>query len=100
MVVWFFPVVGVGVIGVMVGGVCLMSQRKSLFGALLSMEVFTLGIYIMIFGLVYFQGWLTSACLIFLAFGVCEAALGLSVLVSLVRSIGSDYVGGLVLGHF
>lgn len=39
-------------------------------------------------------------CLIFLGFGVCEAALGLSVLVSLVRSIGSDYVGGLTLGHF
>nr|YP_011014083.1 NADH dehydrogenase subunit 4L [Unio tumidiformis]WQA10164.1 NADH dehydrogenase subunit 4L [Unio tumidiformis] len=97
---WFFPVMGVGAIVFMVGGVCLMSQRKSLFGVLLSMEVFTLGIYIMIFGLVYFQGWLSSVCLIFLAFGVCEAALGLSVLVSLVRSFGSDYVGGLALGHF
>nr|YP_010254893.1 NADH dehydrogenase subunit 4L [Cuneopsis celtiformis]QUA05832.1 NADH dehydrogenase subunit 4L [Cuneopsis celtiformis] len=97
---WFFPTVGVGVIGVMVGMVCLMSQRKSLFGALLSMEIFTLGVYVMIFGLVCFQGWLSSVCLIFLAFGVCEAALGLSVLVSLVRSIGSDYVGGLILGHF
>nr|YP_009113500.1 NADH dehydrogenase subunit 4L [Lamprotula coreana]AFL93231.1 NADH dehydrogenase subunit 4L [Lamprotula coreana] len=97
---WFFPMMGVGVISIMVGGVCLMSQRKSLFGALLSMEVFTLGIYIMIFSLVYSQGWLSSICLIFLSFGVCEAALGLSVLVSLVRSVGSDYVGGLVLGHF
>nr|ARK38488.1 NADH dehydrogenase subunit 4L [Lanceolaria gladiola] len=97
---WLFSIVGVGVIGVLVGGVCLMSQRKSLFGALLSMEIFTLGVYIMIFGLVFFQGWLSSVCLIFLAFGVCEAALGLSVLVSLVRSVGSDYVGGLVLGHF
>nr|WRW55944.1 NADH dehydrogenase subunit 4L [Pseudocuneopsis yangshuoensis] len=97
---WFFPIMGVGVIGVMVGGVCLMSQRKSLFGALLSMEIFTLGVYIMIFGLVCSQGWLSSVCLIFLAFGVCEAALGLSVLVSLVRSVGSDYVGGLILGHF
>nr|YP_009645798.1 NADH dehydrogenase subunit 4L [Acuticosta chinensis]QBS54523.1 NADH dehydrogenase subunit 4L [Acuticosta chinensis] len=97
---WFFPVVGVGAIGILVGGVCLMSQRKSLFGALLSMEIFTLGIYVMIFGLVYSQGWLSSVCLIFLAFGVCEAALGLSVLVSLVRSSGSDYVGGLILGHF
>nr|AUD57228.1 NADH dehydrogenase subunit 4L [Acuticosta chinensis] len=86
--------------GILVGGVCLMSQRKSLFGALLSMEIFTLGIYVMIFGLVYSQGWLSSVCLIFLAFGVCEAALGLSVLVSLVRSSGSDYVGGLILGHF
>nr|YP_010148822.1 NADH dehydrogenase subunit 4L [Pseudanodonta complanata]QQV69713.1 NADH dehydrogenase subunit 4L [Pseudanodonta complanata] len=97
---WFFPVMGVGVIGVLVGGVCLVSQRKSLFGALLSMEVFTLGVYTMIFSLVYSQGWLSVVCLIFLTFGVCEAALGLSVLVSLIRSVGSDYVGGLVLSHF
>nr|YP_009536814.1 NADH dehydrogenase subunit 4L [Parvasolenaia rivularis]AOW43961.1 NADH dehydrogenase subunit 4L [Parvasolenaia rivularis] len=96
----FFPAVGVGVIGVLIGGVCLMSQRKSLFGALLSMEVFTLSVYIMIFSVVWFSGSLTSACLLFLSFGVCEAALGLSVLVSLVRSTGSDYVGSLVSGHF
>nr|YP_002907509.1 NADH dehydrogenase subunit 4L [Cristaria plicata]ACQ90996.1 NADH dehydrogenase subunit 4L [Cristaria plicata]ADE08061.1 NADH dehydrogenase subunit 4L [Cristaria plicata]AIM46722.1 NADH dehydrogenase subunit 4L [Cristaria plicata] len=97
---WFFPTMGVGVISVLVGGVCLVSQRKSLFGALLSMEIFTLGVYVMVFGLIFFQGWLSSVCLIFLTFGVCEAALGLSVLVSLIRSVGSDYVGGLVLGHF
>nr|YP_008994176.1 NADH dehydrogenase subunit 4L [Solenaia carinata]AGO02018.1 NADH dehydrogenase subunit 4L [Solenaia carinata] len=96
----FFPVVGVGVIGVLIGGVCMMSQRKSLFGVLLSMEVFTLSVYIMIFSVVWFLGSLSSVCLIFLGFGVCEAALGLSVLVSLVRSTGSDYVSGLVSGHF
>nr|YP_010148809.1 NADH dehydrogenase subunit 4L [Anodonta nuttalliana]QQV69700.1 NADH dehydrogenase subunit 4L [Anodonta nuttalliana] len=97
---WFFPVMGVGVIGVLVGSVCLVSQRKSLFGILLSMEIFTLGVYIMVFSSVCYQGWLSSVCLIFLTFGVCEAALSLSVLVSLIRSVGSDYVGGLVLGHF
>nr|YP_004425040.1 NADH dehydrogenase subunit 4L [Utterbackia imbecillis]ADL62628.1 NADH dehydrogenase subunit 4L [Utterbackia imbecillis] len=97
---WFVSIMGVGVIGVFVGVVCLISQQKSLFGVLLSMEVITLGIYTMIFSLVYSQGWLSSVCLIFLTFGVCEAALGLSVLVSLIRSMGSDYVGGLVLGHF
>nr|AQR56970.1 NADH dehydrogenase subunit 4L [Ptychorhynchus pfisteri] len=96
----FFPAVGVGVIGVLVGGVCLMSQRKSLFGALLSMEIFTLSVYIMIFSVVWFSGSLSGICLLFLGFGVCEAALGLSVLVSLVRSTGSDYVGSLVSGHF
>nr|YP_009255563.1 NADH dehydrogenase subunit 4L [Lamprotula scripta]AND82415.1 NADH dehydrogenase subunit 4L [Lamprotula scripta] len=96
----FFSAVGVGAIGVLVGGVCLMSQRKSLFGALLSMEIFTLSVYIMILGVVWFLGGLSSVCLVFLGFGVCEAALGLSVLVSLVRSTGSDYVGGLTAGHF
>nr|YP_009681362.1 NADH dehydrogenase subunit 4L [Pilsbryoconcha exilis]QDH07428.1 NADH dehydrogenase subunit 4L [Pilsbryoconcha exilis] len=96
----FFSAVGVGAIGVMVGGVCLMSQRKSLFGALLSMEIFTLSVYIMIFGIFWGFGSLSNVCLVFLGFGVCEAALGLSVLVSLVRSTGSDYVGSLVSGHF
>nr|BCV68723.1 NADH dehydrogenase subunit 4L [Sinanodonta tumens] len=97
---WFFPAMGVGVITVLVGGVCLISQRKNMLGALLSMEVFTLGVYTMIFSLVISQGWLGCVCLIFLTFGVCEAALGLSVLVSLIRSAGSDYVGALVSGHF
>nr|YP_010853081.1 NADH dehydrogenase subunit 4L [Gibbosula laosensis]WGM81273.1 NADH dehydrogenase subunit 4L [Gibbosula laosensis]WGM81286.1 NADH dehydrogenase subunit 4L [Gibbosula laosensis] len=91
---------GVGVIGVMLGGICLVSQRKSLFGVLLSMEVFTLGVYTVIFSVFWVLAELGSLCLIFLAFGVCEAALGLSVLVSLVRGVGSDYVSGLVSGHF
>nr|YP_010234006.1 NADH dehydrogenase subunit 4L [Rectidens sumatrensis]QTA71715.1 NADH dehydrogenase subunit 4L [Rectidens sumatrensis] len=95
-----FQFSGVGVIGVMVGMVCLASQRKSLFGALLSMEVFTLSVYILMFSEVWFMGSASVVCLIFLGFGVCEAALGLGVLVSLVRSTGGDYVGGLVLGHF
>nr|ACQ91053.1 NADH dehydrogenase subunit 4L [Venustaconcha ellipsiformis] len=97
---WVFPVVGVGVIGFLVGGVCLISQRKSFFGVLLSMEIFTLGVYVMMFGVVYLLSSLNSVCLVFLTFGVCEAALGLSVLVSLIRSTGSDYVSGLILGHF
>nr|YP_010853120.1 NADH dehydrogenase subunit 4L [Margaritifera middendorffi]WGM81338.1 NADH dehydrogenase subunit 4L [Margaritifera middendorffi] len=91
---------GAGVIGVMLGCVCLVSQRKSLFGVLLSMEVFTLGIYTIIFSVFWILGKLGSLCLIFLTFGVCEAALGLSVLVSLVRGVGSDYVSGLTSGHF
>nr|YP_010233980.1 NADH dehydrogenase subunit 4L [Physunio superbus]QTA71663.1 NADH dehydrogenase subunit 4L [Physunio superbus] len=95
-----FSISGVGVIGVLVGMVCLMSQRSSLFGALLSMEVFTLSVYILIFGQVWFMGSASVVCLVFLGFGVCEAALGLSVLVSLVRSVGGDYVGGLGVGHF
>nr|QCX42022.1 NADH dehydrogenase subunit 4L [Margaritifera margaritifera]QCX42035.1 NADH dehydrogenase subunit 4L [Margaritifera margaritifera]QRW36427.1 NADH dehydrogenase subunit 4L [Margaritifera margaritifera]DAC74123.1 TPA_inf: NADH dehydrogenase subunit 4L [Margaritifera margaritifera] len=91
---------GVGVIGVVLGCVCLVSQRKSLFGVLLSMEIFTLGVYAVIFSVFWVLGELSSLCLVFLTFGVCEAALGLSVLVSLVRSVGSDYVSGLISGHF
>nr|YP_009373452.1 NADH dehydrogenase subunit 4L [Echyridella menziesii]AQT38535.1 NADH dehydrogenase subunit 4L [Echyridella menziesii] len=89
--------VGVGVIGILLGSVCLMSQRKSLFGVLLSLEVFTLGVYIILFSV--FDS-LASVCLVFLTFGVCEAAMGLGVLVSLMRSFGGDYVGSLVCGHF
>nr|YP_009373466.1 NADH dehydrogenase subunit 4L [Cumberlandia monodonta]AQT38563.1 NADH dehydrogenase subunit 4L [Cumberlandia monodonta]WGM81260.1 NADH dehydrogenase subunit 4L [Cumberlandia monodonta] len=96
----FVSLLGVGVIGVMLGCICLVSQRKSLFGVLLSMEVFTLAVYVVIFSELWVLGELSSLCLIFLTFGVCEAALGLSVLVSLVRGVGSDYVSGLVSGHF
>nr|YP_010853146.1 NADH dehydrogenase subunit 4L [Margaritifera homsensis]WGM81364.1 NADH dehydrogenase subunit 4L [Margaritifera homsensis] len=91
---------GVGVIGVVLGCICLVSQRKSLFGVLLSMEIFTLGIYAVIISVFWVLGELGSLCLVFLTFGVCEAALGLSVLVSLVRGVGGDYVGGLTSGHF
>nr|YP_010567880.1 NADH dehydrogenase subunit 4L [Lasmigona complanata]UZC55589.1 NADH dehydrogenase subunit 4L [Lasmigona complanata] len=97
---WFIPLKGVGVIGILLGMVCLVTQRKSFFGVLLSLEIFTLGCYILIFSLVYFQGSFSYVCLVFLAISVCEAALGLSLLVSLVRSAGSDYVASMVLSHF
>nr|YP_009373425.1 NADH dehydrogenase subunit 4L [Neotrigonia margaritacea]AQT38495.1 NADH dehydrogenase subunit 4L [Neotrigonia margaritacea] len=96
----FFSLWGVGLSGIVFAGVCLVSQRGSLFGILLSLEVFTVGLYMMILG-VWGSYWsMGGLCLIFLTFGVCEAALGLSVLVSLMRSNGNDYVSGFTSSNF
>nr|YP_009373438.1 NADH dehydrogenase subunit 4L [Mutela dubia]AQT38521.1 NADH dehydrogenase subunit 4L [Mutela dubia] len=95
-----FSMVGVGAIGVICGICCMCSQRKSLFGLLLGMEVFTLAVYVMVLDFFNYLGGSANMCLVFLVFGVCEAALGLSVLVFLVRLSGSEYVSSSSLGHF
>nr|ALQ78671.1 NADH dehydrogenase subunit 4L [Daphnia pulex]QVT15609.1 NADH dehydrogenase subunit 4L [Daphnia mitsukuri] len=65
------------------------SKRKHLLATLLSLE----GLMLMIFGIFF---WLSSVVsfsnfsLIFLTLTACEGALGLSLLVSLVRTHGGD----------
>nr|YP_008080728.1 NADH dehydrogenase subunit 4L [Songmachilis xinxiangensis]AFQ07910.1 NADH dehydrogenase subunit 4L [Songmachilis xinxiangensis] len=72
------------------GMMVFVSERKHLLAVLFSLEYIVLGIfmllsfYLMMMVDLYF-------CLLFLAVAVCEGALGLSILVSLVRSHGSDY---------
>nr|YP_010464258.1 NADH dehydrogenase subunit 4L [Cteniopinus hypocrita]UUL71635.1 NADH dehydrogenase subunit 4L [Cteniopinus hypocrita] len=66
-------------------------KRKHLLLMLLSLEFMVISVYLLLF--VYFN------CLdndfffsmIFLTFSVCEGVLGLSVLVSLIRTHGNDY---------
>nr|YP_010688246.1 NADH dehydrogenase subunit 4L [Fissuleon brevigonarcus]WBR65440.1 NADH dehydrogenase subunit 4L [Fissuleon brevigonarcus] len=66
-------------------------KRKHLLSMLLSLEFmvlslfFLLIIYLMYFGFEFFFS------MIFLTFSVCEGALGLSILVSMVRTHGNDY---------
>nr|YP_010397353.1 NADH dehydrogenase subunit 4L [Glycyphana fulvistemma]UQJ77460.1 NADH dehydrogenase subunit 4L [Glycyphana fulvistemma] len=66
-------------------------KRKHLLLMLLSLEFiilslyFNLYIYLMYFGFEFYFG------MIFLTMSVCEGALGLSILVSLVRTHGNDY---------
>nr|YP_009002106.1 NADH dehydrogenase subunit 4L [Protaetia brevitarsis]AGM48372.1 NADH dehydrogenase subunit 4L [Protaetia brevitarsis]QJS35703.1 NADH dehydrogenase subunit 4L [Protaetia brevitarsis] len=66
-------------------------KRKHLLLMLLSLEFiilslyFNLYIYLMYFGYEFYFG------MIFLTMSVCEGALGLSILVSLVRTHGNDY---------
>lgn len=66
-------------------------SRKHLLSTLLSLEIIVLGL----FGFVIYVGNLFFGDLyisiIFLTFSVCEGALGLSVLVFLVRCHGNDY---------
>jgi NADH-ubiquinone oxidoreductase chain 4L len=67
------------------------SNQKHLLSILLSLEFIVLRLFISIiffFNLFIFESYFS---IIFLVFRVCEGALGLSILVSLVRTHGNDY---------
>nr|AII23415.1 NADH dehydrogenase subunit 4L [Lanceolaria lanceolata] len=74
---------------------CVLLQRHSLFGILLSLEVVSL---IMCFNFVlsfeYMQG-VASFVLVFLCFEVCVMSVCLSLMVSFIKGTGSDYVSAL-----
>nr|YP_010119559.1 NADH dehydrogenase subunit 4L [Ficus variegata Roding, 1798]QRB78542.1 NADH dehydrogenase subunit 4L [Ficus variegata Roding, 1798] len=67
-------------------------QYKHLLSVLLSLEAITMNLFIMLFtysSSVIFSG---QNSLILITLGACEASLGLSILVSLIRAQGNDYV--------
>nr|YP_009740715.1 NADH dehydrogenase subunit 4L [Euparatettix variabilis]QID03677.1 NADH dehydrogenase subunit 4L [Euparatettix variabilis] len=68
------------------------SFRKHLLLMLLGLECMVLSVFYYIFLYLSFFGYVDYFLIIFLIFSVCEGALGLSVLVSLIRSCGNDYV--------
>nr|YP_007627027.1 NADH dehydrogenase subunit 4L [Lentula callani]AGC22318.1 NADH dehydrogenase subunit 4L [Lentula callani] len=75
------------------------SKRKHLLMVLMSLEYMVLSLFIMI--IIYLSGYGGDYYfpMIFLVFSVCEGALGLSILVSMIRCYGNDFFGsfGLVL---
>nr|WNH42464.1 NADH dehydrogenase subunit 4L [Neoperla dianae] len=83
---WVFPL-----IMFICGAWVFASKRKHLLLTLLSLEFMVLGLFM--FLLIYLS------CLshelffsmVFLTFSVCEGALGLSILVSMIRTHGNDY---------
>nr|YP_009123035.1 NADH dehydrogenase subunit 4L [Austropotamobius pallipes]AJK90919.1 NADH dehydrogenase subunit 4L [Austropotamobius pallipes] len=70
------------------------SNRKHLLNTLLSLEFLMLSNFWVVS--LYFSsvGVEIYVVLFFLTLGVCEGALGLSLLVSIVRSHGNDYLAG------
>nr|YP_010626151.1 NADH dehydrogenase subunit 4L [Agulla arizonica]WBK02988.1 NADH dehydrogenase subunit 4L [Agulla arizonica] len=58
---------------------------------LLSLEFLVLGMFLMIFYYLKFYGFELYFSMIFIVYCVCEGALGLSILVSLIRTHGNDY---------
>nr|YP_010261329.1 NADH dehydrogenase subunit 4L [Libellula quadrimaculata]UIB40236.1 NADH dehydrogenase subunit 4L [Libellula quadrimaculata] len=66
------------------------SKRKHLLSTLLSLEFIVLGLFFYIFFVLLFYFELYFL-MYFLTFGVCEGALGLSILVAMIRSHGNDY---------
>nr|YP_010563528.1 NADH dehydrogenase subunit 4L [Epicauta emmerichi]UBU96212.1 NADH dehydrogenase subunit 4L [Epicauta emmerichi] len=69
-------------------------MRKHLLLVLLSMEFMVLALYMNTFLYLSFLGNDYFFSMIFLTFSVCEGALGLSMLVSMIRSHGNDYFQG------
>nr|QQP21743.1 NADH dehydrogenase subunit 4L [Metasepia tullbergi] len=75
----------------------LIFQWKHVLNILLSIEILMLSIF---FTFLLIWGMNSSdynIMMVIVVFGVCEASLGLSLLISLVRAHGNDYVGSLML---
>lgn len=66
-------------------------KRKHLLLILLRLEFIILSIYFNLFIYLRLFRYEYYFCIIFLTIRVCEGALGLSILVSLIRSHGNDY---------
>nr|ANY60140.1 NADH dehydrogenase subunit 4L [Pseudoeoscyllina xilingensis] len=73
------------------------SKRKHLLMVLLSLEYIVLSLFMMIIVFLIEFDYDYFFPVIFLVFSVCEGALGLSVLVSMIRSYGNDFFNSFVL---
>nr|YP_009643398.1 NADH dehydrogenase subunit 4L [Pyrrhopeplus carduelis]APO08815.1 NADH dehydrogenase subunit 4L [Pyrrhopeplus carduelis] len=70
-------------------------SHKHLLLTLFSMEFLVLSLYFMFFMFLLWSGCEIYFILFFLVFSVCEGALGLGVLVSMIRSHGNDFLSSL-----
>jgi NADH-ubiquinone oxidoreductase chain 4L len=67
------------------------SNRKHLLATLLRLEFIVLRLYSLLFLYLVNIGLEIYFTIVFLTFAVCEGALGLSILVSIIRTHGNDY---------
>nr|YP_010239121.1 NADH dehydrogenase subunit 4L [Miltogramma oestracea]QTF74381.1 NADH dehydrogenase subunit 4L [Miltogramma oestracea] len=75
----------------MMGVFTFVSNRKHLLSMLLSLEYMVLSLFLMLFIYLNLLNFEFFFSMMFLTFSVCEGALGLSVLVSMIRVHGNDY---------
>lgn len=75
----------------LVGRLSFVINRKHLLSILLRLEFLVLGLFRLLFFNLLKMGYQEYFSIIFLTFTVCEGALGLSILVSLIRTHGNDY---------
>nr|UFP92434.1 NADH dehydrogenase subunit 4L [Gymnopternus bomiensis] len=66
-------------------------NRKHLLSMLLSLEYIVLSLFGLLFMCLMSLSYQSFFTMMFLTFSVCEGALGLSILVSLIRTHGNDY---------
>nr|ARH54399.1 NADH dehydrogenase subunit 4L [Harmonia quadripunctata] len=72
-----------------------MLNRKHLLMTLLSLEMVILVLFFMMYNFFIMFNFECYFILIFLTMSVCESALGLSLLVAMIRSYGNDYFNSL-----
>nr|AII02360.1 NADH dehydrogenase subunit 4L [Ethmia eupostica] len=75
----------------MFGNMIFVSKHKHLLIVLLSLEFIVLSMFFMMLLLLSFIENDLYMLMVFLVFSVCEGALGLSILVSMIRTHGNDY---------
>nr|YP_010175646.1 NADH dehydrogenase subunit 4L [Corythoxestis sunosei]QSL98906.1 NADH dehydrogenase subunit 4L [Corythoxestis sunosei] len=75
----------------MLGNMIFVSKHKHLMIVLLSLEFIVLSMYFFMMIIFLMQEFNMYMLMVFLVFSVCEGALGLSILVSMIRTHGSDY---------
>nr|UQJ73651.1 NADH dehydrogenase subunit 4L [Pseudodiamesa sp. 2XL] len=73
------------------GVIVFVSNRKHLLSTLLSLEFIVLSLFLFLFMYLNLYNYETYFSMMFLTFSVCEGALGLSILVSMIRTHGNDY---------
>nr|YP_009758316.1 NADH dehydrogenase subunit 4L [Erannis ankeraria]QIN90122.1 NADH dehydrogenase subunit 4L [Erannis ankeraria] len=74
-----------------IGNLIFVSKYKHLLIILLSLEFMVLSIFFFLLSYLLMLNYETYMLMVFLVFSVCEGALGLSILVSLIRTHGNDY---------
>nr|ASY98336.1 NADH dehydrogenase subunit 4L [Deroplatys lobata] len=67
------------------------SKRKHLLVTLLSLEFMVLILFIALYFYLTLMSGELYMTMIFLSFAVCEGVMGLSILVSMIRTYGNDY---------
>nr|YP_010999290.1 NADH dehydrogenase subunit 4L [Cricotopus ornatus]WPM93136.1 NADH dehydrogenase subunit 4L [Cricotopus ornatus] len=67
------------------------ASRKHLLSTLLSLEFIVLSLFFMLFLFLNLLNYELYFSMMFLTFSVCEGALGVSILVSMIRTHGNDY---------
>nr|YP_010149158.1 NADH dehydrogenase subunit 4L [Ectropis grisescens]QQV70075.1 NADH dehydrogenase subunit 4L [Ectropis grisescens]UOR16956.1 NADH dehydrogenase subunit 4L [Ectropis grisescens] len=74
-----------------VGNLIFISKYKHLLIILLSLEFMVLSVFFLLLSYLLMLNYEMYMLMVFLVFTVCEGALGLSILVSMIRTHGNDY---------
>nr|AHI16925.1 NADH dehydrogenase subunit 4L [Actias artemis aliena] len=74
-----------------IGNLIFVSKNKHLLIVLLSLEFIVLSIFFLLLLMLSYIEYDLYMLMVFLVFSVCEGALGLSILVSMIRTHGNDY---------